>query len=89
MCLDYPSPTNVWGRRHPRYPTEFWRVLKQGRYFHPGGRHVMRCYAYIDNMVKQTWKIMECEDGRFNRRVFYMSDDPIDLFDWTNAFSKN
>lgn len=81
-------PTNVWGRWHPRYPTEFWRVLKQGRYFHPGGRPVMRCYAYIDNVVDQTWKIMEREDGAFDRRVFYVGDDPIDLFDWTNAFSK-
>ena len=81
-------PTNVWGRWHPRYPTEFWRVLKQGRYFHPGGRRVMRCYAYIDNVVDQTWRIMEREDGAFDRRVFYVGDDPIDLLDWTNAFSK-
>ena len=22
-------PTNIWGRWHPRYPSEFWRVLKQ------------------------------------------------------------
>ena len=81
-------PTNVWGRWHPRYPTEFWRVLKQGRYFHPGGRRVMRCYAYVDNVVKQTWQLMDRQDGAFDRRMFYVGDDPIDLFEWTNAFSQ-
>ncbi len=81
-------PTNVWGRWHPRYPTEFWRVLKQGRYFHPGGRRVMRCYAYVDNVVKQTWQLMDRDDGAFDRQVFYVGDDPIDLLDWTNAFSR-
>ena len=80
-------PTNVWGRWHPRYPLEFWRVLKQGKYFHPGGRRVIRCYAYIDNVVKQTWQLMVREDRAFDRKVFYVGDNPIDLYDWTNTFS--
>ncbi len=81
-------PTNVWGRWHPRYPTEFWKVLKQGRYVHPGGRRVMRCYAYVGTVVDQVLTILDREDGSLNGRVFYVGDRPIDLFDWTNAFSK-
>jgi nucleoside-diphosphate-sugar epimerase len=35
-------PTNVWGAFHPRYPQEFWRVLRRGLYLHPAGRPVIR-----------------------------------------------
>ena len=26
-------PTNIWGPWHLRYPFEFWKVLKEGKYF--------------------------------------------------------
>jgi nucleoside-diphosphate-sugar epimerase len=80
-------PTNIWGRRHPRYPTEFWRVLKQGRYLHPGGYNVTRCYGYVGNVVDQVLTILKNSDGKLDRKTFYVGDAPIDLFDWTNAFS--
>jgi nucleoside-diphosphate-sugar epimerase len=80
-------PTNIWGRWHPRYPTEFWRVLKQGRYIHPGGESVRRCYGYVGTVVEQIQKILISDPGLVDRTVFYVGDEPIDLFDWTNAFS--
>jgi len=81
-------PTNIWGRWHPRYPSEFWRVLKQGRYLHPGGRRVTRCYGYVGNVVDQVLTLLARDDGAHHGKVFYAGDPPIDLFDWTNAFSK-
>lgn len=80
-------PTNVWGKWHPRYPNEFWRVLKQGRYVHPGGKGVTRCYAYIGNVVQQICTILDSPSNLVDREVFYVGDAPIDLWDWTNAFS--
>jgi GlcNAc-P-P-Und epimerase len=80
-------PTNVWGKWHPRYPNEFWRVLKQGRYVHPGGKGVIRCYAYIGNVVEQIYTIINSAPDKVDREVFYVGDAPIDLLDWTNAFS--
>ena len=80
-------PTNIWGPRHPRYPGEFWRVLKLGRYVHPGGRRVTRCYGYVGNVVEQVLRILEGGD-KFRGSVFYVGDAPVDLFDWTDAFSK-
>jgi nucleoside-diphosphate-sugar epimerase len=80
-------PTNIWGRWHPRYPTEFWRVLKQGRYVHPGRQRVTRCYGYVGNVVDQMLSLLAREDGSHSGSVFYLGDPPIDLFDWTNAFS--
>jgi len=80
-------PTNVWGKWHPRYPNEFWRVLKKGRYVHPGGKGVTRCYAYVGNVVEQLYTILNSEPDKVNREMFYVGDAPIDLLDWTNAFS--
>jgi nucleoside-diphosphate-sugar epimerase len=80
-------PTNIWGRWHPRYPSEFWRVLKQGRYLHPGGPRVTRCYGYVGTVVDQVLTILDRDDGSLNRKTFYVGDPPIDLYDWTNEFS--
>jgi nucleoside-diphosphate-sugar epimerase len=80
-------PTNIWGKRHPRYPTEFWKVLKQGRYVHPGGARVTRCYGYVGTVVDQVLTILGDTNRAFDRKTFYVGDAPIDLFEWTNAFS--
>jgi GlcNAc-P-P-Und epimerase len=80
-------PTNIWGRWHPRYAKEFWRVVKQGRYVHPGGSPVFRCYGYVGNVADQILTILESEDGRLAGKTFYVGDPPIDIYEWTNAFS--
>ena len=80
-------PTNIWGRWHPRYPSEFWRVLKEGKYMHPGGAKVRRCYGYVGTIVDQVLTILESPREVVDREVFYVGDEPIDLYDWTNAFS--
>jgi GlcNAc-P-P-Und epimerase len=80
-------PTNVWGKWHPRYPNEFWRVLKQGRYVHPGGKSVLRSYAYVGTVVQQLCAILSASPKVVHGEVFYVGDAPIELLDWTNAFS--
>jgi nucleoside-diphosphate-sugar epimerase len=80
-------PTNIWGRWHPRYPSEFWRVLKQGRYLHPGGLPVMRCYGYVGSVVDQVLTILGREDGSLKGKTLYAGDPPVDLYEWTNTFS--
>jgi len=80
-------PTNVWGRWHPRYPQEFWRVLQRGLYFHPGSRQVTRSYGYVGNVVKQMCAIFEAPADAVHRKVLYVGDPPIKLLDWVNAFS--
>jgi GlcNAc-P-P-Und epimerase len=80
-------PTNIWGPWHPRYPYEFWRVLAGGKYFHPGKERVIRSYGFVDNVVWQTMKLVTADLGLVNRRVFYLGDRPLELFEWVNGFS--
>jgi nucleoside-diphosphate-sugar epimerase len=81
-------PTNIWGPWHPRYPEEFWLVLKKGRYLHPGHKPVMRTYGYVGNVVYQILKIFELPPENVHRKVLYVGDKPINLLDWVNGFSK-
>ena len=81
-------PTNIWGPWHPRYPKEFWQVLKKRLYVHPGGRPAIRSYGYVMNVVNQMMKILEAPPPIVNRKVYYLGDLPISLLDWVNGFSK-
>lgn len=80
-------PTNIWGPWHLRYPYEFWKVLSNGFYFHPGRRPVIRSYGYVGNVVAQIIDILNSQSERVNEKVFYVGDQPIDLYDWVNGFS--
>jgi nucleoside-diphosphate-sugar epimerase len=80
-------PTNIWGPWHPRYPQEFWLVLKKGLYFHPSGRSAFRSYGYVMNIVDQMIKILEAPPSLVDKRVYYLGDLPIPLIDWVNGFA--
>jgi GlcNAc-P-P-Und epimerase len=80
-------PTNVWGAFHPRYPLEFWRVLRRGLYLHPAGPQVIRSYAYVGNVVEQTLALLGAPPESVNRRVFYVGDPPDELIKWVDAFA--
>jgi GlcNAc-P-P-Und epimerase len=80
-------PTNIWGPWHPRYPKEFWLVLKRGLYLHPGGKSTIRSYGYVKNIVFHMMKMLEAPPTLVNRKVYYLGDPPIPLIDWANGFS--
>jgi nucleoside-diphosphate-sugar epimerase len=86
-CWTIVRPVNIWGPWHMRYRQEFWRVVKAGLYMHPGGAPVMRCYGYVGNVVDQVNKIFEADSSAVNKQLFYVGDPPVDIAEWTNAFS--
>jgi nucleoside-diphosphate-sugar epimerase len=81
-------PTNIWGPWHPRYPNEFWKVLKRGLYIHPGKTPVIRSYGYVWNVAHQIAQILESAPILVNKKVFYLGDPPGPILDWVNAFSR-
>jgi GlcNAc-P-P-Und epimerase len=80
-------PTNIWGPWHLRYPQEFWKVLSRGLYFHPGKEPVVRSYGYVGNVVHQIISILLLSPEKVDKKVFYVGDSPIDIYDWVNGFS--
>jgi GlcNAc-P-P-Und epimerase len=81
-------PTNVWGPWHYRYKNEFFKVLKKGLYFHPGGEDAIKSYAYVGNVASQISKILQNTDGKVNKKILYVGDEPISILKWVNLFSK-
>jgi nucleoside-diphosphate-sugar epimerase len=80
-------PTNIWGPWHIRYPHEFWKVLSKGLYFHPGKQPVIRSYGYVGNVVYQIIEMLESAEEKIDKQVFYVGDEPIDIYHWVNGFS--
>jgi GlcNAc-P-P-Und epimerase len=86
-CWTIIRPTNIWGPRHPRYSKEFWYVLKKGGYFHPGKKPVIRSYGYVGNVADQIIRLLDIDCDKINGQVFYVGDEPVNLYDWANGFS--
>ena len=81
-------PVNIWGPWHERYRREFWRVAARGLYVHPAGPPVLRTYGYVGNVVWQIGRILNAPAETIHRRVFYVGDPPIDVFDWADGFCR-
>ncbi len=81
-------PTNIWGPWHPRYPQEFWLVVKKGRYIHPGGAAVVRAYGYVGNVAEYTLRILAAPAEVVSGKTFYVGDPPADIKLWASAFTK-
>jgi len=82
-------PTTVWGpRMNPQY-LRFFRMVRNGRYFHIGGGPTVKTYGYVTNTVQQLLKLADAPDERVHRRVFYLADyEPILLEAWAEAFQR-
>jgi GlcNAc-P-P-Und epimerase len=88
ICWTIIRPTNIWGPWHLRYRREFWRVARRGLYIHPGKQPVIRCYGYVKNVVYQMQKIFAARRELVHKQTLYLGDRPINLYDWTNGFSR-
>ena len=81
-------PTNIWGPWHTAFPFELWRYLGKRYYVHPGFRPIRKYYGYVGNVVSQMHQLLfDVPAESVDRRVFYVTDAPMDNADWMNAFS--
>lgn len=81
-------PTNIWGPEHPHFPNELWQYLERGYYMHPGFYSICKHYGYIDNAVLQIMHIaLTGTPKSMSDKVYYVTDAPIDSYDWMNGFS--
>jgi len=81
-------PTTVWGPGMNQHYQSFFRLIRQGRYFHVGDRPLYKTYGYVGNVVQQYCRLLEAPAERLSR-VFYVADyQPLALRDWANAFQR-
>jgi nucleoside-diphosphate-sugar epimerase len=80
-------PTIVWGAWHPTMPQGIWRYIAKRWYLHPGREPIYRGYTFVGNVVAQIMAILQAPADDVHRQVLYLGEEPIDSFDWVNAFS--
>jgi nucleoside-diphosphate-sugar epimerase len=81
-------PTTIWGPWSTRHRDEFFAILQKGLYVHPGFHKILKSYGYVGNVVNQIGKILQAPRSQIHGKTFYVSDPPIDLYEWVNGFSK-
>jgi len=93
-CTDLPvewvlvRPSMVWGPWHDRLRREFFAVLRRGLYIHPGQTDCRKSYSFVGNLVHQLLGLLQADSAAVVGRTFTISDPPVDLLEWVNAFSR-
>jgi nucleoside-diphosphate-sugar epimerase len=84
-CLT--RPTTIWGPgMNPHYLT-FFRMIRDGSYFHVGRGPTLKSYGYVGNTVAQYIRLLEAPAEALHGRVLYLADyEPIGLEAWADAF---
>jgi GlcNAc-P-P-Und epimerase len=81
-------PTAVWGPGHLSLAGGLWRLMAQGKYFHPSVDPVIRSFGYVKNVAWQIEKILQADRAAVNGKVFYVADGNIRQSEWINAFAR-
>jgi nucleoside-diphosphate-sugar epimerase len=80
-------PTTIWGPGMSAHYLRFFRMIRDGRYFHVGGGPTYKSYGYVGNTVQQYLRLLDAPREKVQRRMFFLADyQPFALEDWTNAF---
>lgn len=81
-------PTAVWGPGHLLLAEGLWKLMVQGKYFHPSSDPVIRSYGYVKNVVWQIEKLLQTDAAAVNGKVFYVADGNMRQYEWINAFAR-
>lgn len=80
-------PTTIWGPRMNPHYLRFFRMIRDGRYFHVGKGPTLKSYGYVGNTVHQYLRLLEAPAPSIDGRVFFLADyDLLSLRDWAEAF---
>ena len=81
-------PATIWGPYHYGLKAGFFSVLDRGLYLHPGRQPTIKSYGYVSNSVYQLRKLMMADAEKIQGKIFYLTDKPMNLYDWTSELSE-
>jgi nucleoside-diphosphate-sugar epimerase len=81
-------PTTIWGPWHMSLAEGFWRLLVEGKYFHPAEDKVYRSYGYVKNTAWQIEQLLKAAPDAIHGHVFYVADGNIQQQEWVEAFAQ-
>jgi nucleoside-diphosphate-sugar epimerase len=81
-------PTTIWGPRHPLLGDAIMKYIANGRYLHPAAKEpILKCYGYVRNTAEQMIAFLTADLSMTPKRVFYVSDGPINQDLWIDGFA--
>jgi nucleoside-diphosphate-sugar epimerase len=81
-------PTAVWGPGHLLLADGLWKLMAQGKYFHPSNDPVIRSFGYVKNVTWQIEKLLQAKPDSIHGKVFYVADGNMRQAEWINAFAR-
>lgn len=82
-------PTTIWGPGMNPHYLRFFRMIRDGRYFHVGRSLTYKSYGYVANVVHEYVRLLHADADAVHRRTFYLADyQPIALECWADAFAR-
>lgn len=82
-------PTSIWGPWFGSPYIDFFKLLKENKYFHPGSKSCTKSYGYVGNTVYQILAILYAEKQLVDSRTFYLGDLPqTNIEEWANEIAK-
>ena len=83
-------PTSIWGPWFGEPYNKFFHIVLNRMYFHIGKRACKKTYGYVDNAIYQIMSILNTEESKVNRKVFYLGDyEPYDITEWADEIAKH
>jgi GlcNAc-P-P-Und epimerase len=80
-------PTTIWGQGMNPHYLRFFRMIRDGQYFHVGNRTTLKSYGYVGNTVYQYMQLLEAPEGLIQGRLFFLADyELLPLQAWAEAF---
>jgi GlcNAc-P-P-Und epimerase len=82
-------PTTIWGAGMNTHYLTFFRMVRDGRYFHIGDGATPKSYGYVGNAVHQYVRLIDAPTAAVHARTFYVADyEPVHLRDWAECFRR-
>jgi len=81
-------PTTIWGPGMNPHYLRFFRMVRDGRYFHVGRGPTRKSYGFVRNTVAQYLALLAAPAGAMHRHNFFLADyEPLALEAWADAFA--
>ncbi|MDR3142065.1 MAG: NAD(P)-dependent oxidoreductase [Tannerellaceae bacterium] len=81
-------PTSIWGPYFGEPYNLFFKIVLSRKYFHMGNRACSKTYGYIDNTIYQIQSILESDEQKINKKIFYLGDyTPYNITEWSNEIA--
>lgn len=82
-------PTSIWGPWFGEPYNRFFHIVLNHMYFHMGKRACKKTYGYVDNTIYQIMSILNADEEKVNRKVFYLGDyESYNITEWANEIAK-